>query len=342
MLRLDCIFQDFKMIKKSPGTLLREELMINDAFAYGISSALDALVARKAGHKIMYIGGYAASGLRGFPDMGIVTATEMFQHIQYICEAVPDGIFVVDVDDGYGGIHNARRIVKDLLRKTSIAAFHIEDQKNPKRCGHITGKEIISEGEFFAKLQAVIDVRRKLDVSCLVIARTDAFSAIGGKKDPEIGGDIEEAIKRGLAYARAGADLVWCEFSTPDRKSAKAFADGMNEYMPIFGLAFNISPSFQWNKYGDPVSAQELRDMGYKLLFSTYPSLTASAHAVYETAKSFLGDPVEALKELQRKVKNTPAESINKIVGVDKYQKIEMYYNPKVKERIESTDGFKK
>lgn len=330
------------MSKKSPGTLLREELMVNGAFAYGISSAFDALVAREAGHKIMYVGGYAASALRGLPDMGIMTATEMLQHIQYICEAVPDGIFIVDIDDGYGDVHNARRIVRDLLTKTSIAAFHIEDQKNPKRCGHIAGKKVLPEEEFLSKLQAVVDIRRELDVSCLIIARTDAFSASGGKKEPEIGGDIEEAIKRGLAYSKAGADLVWCEFPTPDRKSAKAFVDGMKKYMPIFGLAFNVSPSFQWHKYEDPVSAQELREMGYKLLFSTYPSLTASAHAVYETAKSFLGDPIEALKELQKKVEGTPAESIKKIVGVPKYQEIEMKYDSKAKERIESTDGFKK
>mgnify|MGYP001579072498 FL=1 len=137
------------MSKKSPGTLLREEIVVNGgAFAYGISSAFDALVAYKAGQKIMYVGGYAASGLRGFPDMGIMTPTEMLQHIQYICEAVPDGIFMVDIDDGYGGVHNVRRIVRDLLTKTSIAAFHMEDQRNPKRCGHIAGKEIVPEEEY--------------------------------------------------------------------------------------------------------------------------------------------------------------------------------------------------
>ena len=331
------------MTKKYPGMLLREKIIIDgSAFAYGISSAFDALVARKAGHKTMYVGGYAASGLRGLPDMGIMTATEMLQHIQYICEAVPDGIFIVDIDDGYGGVHNARRIVRDLLTKSSIAAFHIEDQKNPKRCGHIAGKEIVSEEEFLAKLQAVIEVRREFEASCLIIARTDAFSASGGKKNAEIGGDIDEAIKRGLAYSKAGADLVWCEFPTPDRKSAKEFAGGMKNCMPIFGLAFNVSPSFSWHKHKDPVSAQELRDMGYKLLFSTYPSLTASANAVYETAKSFLGDPVEALKCLQQKVDGTLAESVKKIVGVDRYQEIEMRYDLKAKERIESTDGFKK
>src|SRR3989344_6169414 len=157
---------------KNHGIFLKNALMDSKgAFAYGISSAIDALVAYEAGHRIMYVGGYAASGLRGLPDMGIMTATEMLQHIQYICEAAPNGIFMVDIDDGYGGVHNARRIVRDLLTKSSIAAFHIEDQKNPKRCGHIAGKEIVSEEEFLAKLQAVIGVRREFEASCLIIAR---------------------------------------------------------------------------------------------------------------------------------------------------------------------------
>src|SRR3989344_625594 len=188
---------------KNHGIFLKNALMdLKGAFAYGISSAIDALVAYEAGHRIMYVGGYAASGLRGLPDMGIMTATEMLQHIQYICEAAPNGIFMVDIDDGYGGVHNAQRIVRDLLTKTSIAAFHLEDQRNPKRCGHIAGKEIIPEDEFVAKLRAVIDVCDEINPSCTIIARTDAFSAAGGAKDPEIGGDIAEAIRRGLAYSK--------------------------------------------------------------------------------------------------------------------------------------------
>ena len=328
---------------KNHGIFLKNALMDSKgAFAYGISSAIDALVAYEAGHRIMYVGGYAASGLRGLPDMGIMTATEMLQHIQYICEAAPNGIFMVDIDDGYGGVHNAQRIVRDLLTKTSIAAFHLEDQRNPKRCGHIAGKEIIPEDEFVAKLRAVIDVCDEINPSCTIIARTDAFSAAGGAKDPEIGGDIAEAIRRGLAYSKAGADLVWCEFPTPDRKSAQAFAEGMRSHWPPFGLAFNVSPSFQWHTYENPVTEKELRAMGYTLLFSTYPSLVASTHAVHETAKRFLEDPFAALKELQQRVVGIPAESIKKIVGVDRYQELEKKYDPKAKNRIESTDGFKK
>lgn len=320
---------------------MRDTLLSGGVFAFGVSSAFDAILAHKAGHKFLYVGGYAASALNGCPDMGILTQTEMFEHIRRISDAVPNAVLIADIDNGYGGIHNVRRTMRDLLTKTSIAAVHIEDQIIPKRCGHIAGKEVISEEEFIAKLRAAIDVRQELNHDCLIIARTDAFSASGGKKDSKTGGDIKEVVKRGLAYARAEADLVWCEFPDSNYISAMAFADGMKEFVPEFGLAFNVSPSFKWDNK-DHIHLGELRSFGYRLLFSTYPSLVASAYAVYETAKSFLGDPVEALKKLQQKVEDTPAESIKKIVGVDKYQEIEMQYDPKAKSRIESTDGFKK
>lgn len=328
------------------GNILRRELeKPKSVFAYGVSSAIDAIVAsQEAGHKFLYVGGYAASGLNGFPDMGLLTQTEMLEHVQKLSNAINDDVcLIVDIDNGYGGVHNVRRTVYDICTKTrNVAAVHLEDQVIPKRCGHIAGKEILSQDEFLAKLNAAIDMKNSIDPSLVVIARTDAFSAAGVNKDQRVGGDINEAVKRGLAYSRAGADLVWCEFPKPDKLSAKEFSDGMKKFMPILGLAFNISPSFNWNEFPNPIKTVELQEMGYKFLFSTYPSLTASVFYVHKIAKNFLRDPVEALKNLQTEVKGSPAESIKKLVGVDKYQEIEMAYNKDAKNRIESTDGFKK
>lgn len=328
------------------GSFLRKQLeKLDGVFAFGVSSAFDAVVASKKGHKFLYVGGYAASAIHGYPDMGILTETEMFQHIQYINDVVKkdDICLIVDIDNGYGGVHNVRRTVYDLCEKTSaVGGFHLEDQVIPKRCGHIAGKELVSAEEYLAKLKAAIDMKNSIDPSRVVIARTDAFSAVGGKKDESVGGDIEEAISRGLKYSYAGADLVWCEFPTPDKKSAKAFAEGMKKFTPVLGLAFNISPSFDWNACESPVSMEDLKKWGYRFLFSTYPSLSVSATAVDNAANDFLGDPVEALKGLQMSVRGTAGESIKKTMSVDKYQAVEMVYDPKAKKRIESTDGFKK
>lgn len=330
----------------TPGSFLREELAKSKGvFALGVSNALDAIVAFKRGHKFLYVGGYAASAIHGYTDSGILTQTEMFEHIQYINDAMikrGQVFLIVDIDNGYGGVHNVRRTVYDLCEKAStVAAFHLEDQVLPKRCGHLAGKQVVSKDEYFTKLNAAIDMKNSIDPTRVIIARTDAFSAAGGNKDPMIGGDINETVNRGLAYARAGADLVWCEFPTPDKKSAKAFAEGMKKFMPTCGLAFNISPSFKWNECPDHVTESELIEWGYKFRFSTYPMLVGAATASDAVATGFLENPIEAIKKMQKGVVGTAGESINKTVDVEEYNKIEMAYDPKAKNRIESTDGFK-
>jgi len=326
---------------KTNGQLLRELIARHEGvLAFGVSSAIEAIVAAKAGHKALYAGGYAAAALRGYPDMGIIGQFEMLQHIQYICEAVPTAQVIADIDDGYGSVHNVRRTVKDLCERTSAAGFHLEDQRYPKRCGHIAGKEILSLEESLGKLAAAIDMRNSIDPERVIIARTDAFSAAGGKKDPSIGGDMQEAVRRGIAYAIAGADLVWCEFPTASRESARAFAEGMASRMPKLGLAFNVSPSFRWDMEKDPMSREELVSMGYKYLFSTYAGLMASMRGVYEAASAFREKDIGGLIELQQRIAGTPTESAMKVVGVDLYQQIERRYSPEAGRRLDSSEGF--
>ena len=316
-------------------------LMSKGVFALGVSSAMDAMIAKLAGHECLYLGGYAAAALRGRSDYGIIGGTEMLQAMMYVAEAT-DLPAVADIDDGYGSTHNVIRTVTDMLTKTNVAGIHIEDQKYPKRCGHIAGKEVLPMEEFLGKLRAALDTRDRVDYSRVVIARTDAFSAAGAKKDPRVGGDIDEALRRGLAYARAGADSVWCEFPTPSRESAKAFAEGMKACMPTLGLSFNLSPSFFWPAEEHPMTLRELQSFGYTFVFSTYPSLLASMYAVYENAKEFRAkDPVEALILLQSKIKGTPVESAMKVLGVDRYQEAERAYSPSAAEKQRTSDGFK-
>lgn len=330
------------MHKPTNGQLLRELIAKPEGvFAFGISSAIEAVVAKMAGHETLYVGGYAAAALRGYPDMGIIGQAEMLQHIQYICEAVPDCLVIADIDDGYGSEHNVRRTVKDLCEKTSIAGFHIEDQPHPKRCGHIAGKKVLPIEEFLGKLYAATDMKNSIDPLRIVIARTDAFSSAGGTKNPWIGGDIAEAVKRGLAYAKAGADLVWCEFPAASRRSADAFARGMANHMPSLGLAFNVSPSFRWDLEENPMTRPELVSMGYKYLFSTYAGLMASMRGVYQAALEFKEKDIGGLIELQKRLAGTPTQSAMKVLGVDRYQEIERRYSPEAGKRLDDSEGFK-
>lgn len=322
------------------GTKLRT-LIDRGVFALGVSSAIDAMVARIAGHECLYLGGYAAAGIRGYPDYGLVGGTEMLRAMEYVAEAT-DLPTVADIDDGYGTPNNVIRTVKDILAKTNVAGIHIEDQKYPKRCGHIAGKEVLPLEEFVGKLNAALDTRDKIDNTRVVIARTDAFSAAGSKKDPCVGGDIDEALRRGIAYSRAGADLVWCEFPNPSRASAKAFADGMKGHMPPLKLAFNLSPSFFWPDEAEPMTLPELYSMGYRLVFSTYPSLLAAMHAVYQNALEFKNsDPVQAMIKLQAMIKDSPVASAMKVLDVERYQEVDRKYSPLAEEKQKTSEGFK-
>lgn len=148
---------------KHPAEVLRELLgRPGGVFAFGVSNAFDAILAVMAGHEAIYSGGYAASAMRGFPDIGQVTATEMLQHHQYITDTVKQTPCIGDADDGYGDAKNVRRTIYDLLTKTRLAAIHLEDQVGPKRCGHIAGKGVLSLDEAVGKIRAAVKVRKNL------------------------------------------------------------------------------------------------------------------------------------------------------------------------------------
>src|SRR5258705_13597649 len=142
---------------------------------------------------------------------------------------------IADADDGYGNALSTLRTVQEFV-KTGVAGIHLEDQRFPKRCGHIAGKTIVSREEAIGKYRAALDERNRLDRDFVVIARTDAFGAVGGSMD--------EAIWRGRAYADAGVDLVWAELSNSEREPAIEFAPAMKQSHPNLPLAFNYSSSF--------------------------------------------------------------------------------------------------
>ena len=112
------------------------------------------------------------------------------------------------------------RTVQEFV-KTGVAGIHLEDQRFPKRCGHIAGKTIVSREEALGKYRAAVDTRNRLDPDFVLIARTDAYGAVGGS--------MEEAIWRGRAYADAGVDLVWAELSNASREPAIEFAKAMRQ-----------------------------------------------------------------------------------------------------------------
>ena len=153
----------------------------------------------------------------------------------------------------------------------------------PKRCGHIAGKTIIPLEEAVGKYRAAVDTRDRLNPDFVIIARTDAFGAVGGS--------LEEAIRRGRAYADAGVDLVWPELSSADRGPAVAFAKAMRESHPNLPLAFNYSSSFKWHKDPNPFTFAELGELGYKFIFITLFAAHAGMYAVWNAMEELVQGP---------------------------------------------------
>jgi len=166
----------------------------------GAFSPLSAMLIARHGFEGVYISGAVISADLGLPDIGLTTATEVAARAQQIARvtALPA---LVDADTGFGEPMNAARTVQ-LLEDAGVAGLHIEDQVNPKRCGHLDGKDVVDRDTAVKRIKAAVAARR--DPAFVIAARTDA-AAVNG---------LDDAIDRARAYADAGADLIFPEAMT--------------------------------------------------------------------------------------------------------------------------------
>ncbi|WP_028536031.1 methylisocitrate lyase [Paludibacterium yongneupense] len=179
----------------------------------GAVSAYCALLAEHCGFKALYLsgGGVAASSC-ALPDLGITTLEDVLIDARRITDASPLPL-LVDIDTGWGGAFNIARAVRSL-EKAGVAAVHIEDQVQQKRCGHRPNKAIVPASEMVDRIRAACDARR--DASFVIMARTDALAIEG----------LDAAIERAVACVEAGADMVFPEAMT-DLAMYRRFADAV-------------------------------------------------------------------------------------------------------------------
>jgi 2-methylisocitrate lyase-like PEP mutase family enzyme len=164
----------------------------------GAYDGVSARLVERAGFPAVYMTGFGTSASRlGLPDLGYAGLAEMADHARNLAAAVAIPL-VADADTGYGNALGVRRTVR-AYEAAGVAALHIEDQVAPKRCGHLSGHQIVPLGEFTGKIRAAVEARQDPDL--LIIARTDAISAV----------DFDEALRRGEAAAKAGADVLFVE-----------------------------------------------------------------------------------------------------------------------------------
>ena len=180
-------------------TLLKQYILAPEILVIpGVPDPLCARVAEIEGFQAVFLSGYASSAAYlGAPDVGLMTMTEMVDCARRIVNAVDIPVFV-DGDTGHGNITNVARTMREFERAGAAAIF-FEDQVSPKRCGHMPGKQVVSEGEMVARIKAAADARQDQDL--MIMARTDALAIEG----------IDRAIDRMHAYLAAGADMSFVE-----------------------------------------------------------------------------------------------------------------------------------
>lgn len=181
---------------KTLATLLSEPGFI---IAPGAYDALSAKIAAQAGAPAVYMTGFGLAGSHlGLPDIGLMSASEMTDRVRAMSAACAPVPLIADGDNGHGGPLNAARLTR-LYEQAGAQCIQIEDQVFPKRCGHMEGKEVVSTVEAAQKIAAAADARSSKDFK--IMARTDARATH----------DLDEALRRGEAFLKAGADILFIE-----------------------------------------------------------------------------------------------------------------------------------
>jgi 2-methylisocitrate lyase-like PEP mutase family enzyme len=247
----------------SPRARLRALLRSDELIvAPGVFDGLSASLVRRLGFAVGYLtgAGVSASGF-GLPDVGLLTQTEMVERARMIAGALGDIPLIADADTGYGAPVNVVRTVREYER-AGVAALHLEDQAFPKRCGHLSDKELVGVEEYLSKLAAALDART--DPELVIIARTDARGPLG----------LDAAIERANAYAKAGADLIFVE-APRDAEEIERIGREVGASLLINVVLGGLTPS---------LPAERLAPLGYRVAIhptaAVMPAATAMARAL--------------------------------------------------------------
>jgi len=319
--------------------MIKEE---NYVAALGALTGNQAVQQVKAGLKAIYLSGWqvaADANLSGqmYPDQSLYPANSVPHVVKRINQALQraDQIhhlegdsridwfapIMADAEAGFGGQLNCFELMKSMI-EAGAAGVHFEDQlSSEKKCGHLGGKVLLPTQTAVRNLVAARLAADVMGVPTILVARTDANAAdlitsdvdpydapfITGERTSEgffrTRAGLDQAIARGLAYAPY-ADLIWCETSEPNIEEARRFAAAIHEKYPGKPLAYNCSPSFNWEQKLDKQTIaefqKELGKMGYKFQFVTLAGFHALNHSMFELARGYRDRGMAAYSELQQ------------------------------------------
>ncbi|GJD53128.1 2,3-dimethylmalate lyase [Methylobacterium crusticola] len=253
----------------------------------GAANALFARVIEDLGFEAVYVTGAGVANMHlGAPDIGLTSVTEVAAAVSAVADAVALPI-VVDADTGFGNAVNMVRTVR-LLERAGAAGIQIEDQVFPKKCGHFTGKDVISRDEMVQKVKAAVDARRDGDLQ--IIARTDARAVEG----------LERALERAQAYIEAGADATFVE--APVSTDELGRIAGALAVPQVANIVFG-------GRTPDP-GRDALAGMGFSIVLYANAALQAALKASYEVLGALrrdgslagVADRLASFEERQRAV----------------------------------------
>ena len=266
----------------------------------GVYDAIGAKIAQKIGFDAMFQTGYGTSAtLLGMPDYGFIGSSETTDNARRITNAISVPL-IVDVDTGYGNALTVKKLLQDL-QVAGVSGIFLEDQKWPKRCGHMKGKEVVGKEEYAEKLAAAVDAKEDKDF--IIVARTDARATEG----------LDDAIERGKYYKKIGADLIFVE------------APKSIEEMKKIGKSINAPLVANMIEGGaTPISSTKtLHKMGFQLILYPLSILYANTFSTMKILKELKN------KGTTKRLKNNLVnfDQFNDIVELSKFRKLENKYS---------------
>ena len=273
----------------------RKRLLI----APGAFDGLSARLVEQSGFEAVYLSGGAVARSAGFPDLGLMTMSEVIERARQVTSAVKLPV-IADADTGYGNALSVVRTVREFER-AGVAAIHIEDQVTPKRCGHLEGKEVVALKEMEDKIRAALDARS--DADFIVIARTDARAIHG----------LEDAIARARALVDAGADAAFVEAAESEAE-LETIARDLKDVPLIVNMTRGGKTPM--------LPAKRLEAMGYRVAIFPSDTQRAAMHAMQETLAVLKRDgSTDAMDE-----KMVSFQERDRIAGLEEWGKVENRY----------------
>jgi carboxyvinyl-carboxyphosphonate phosphorylmutase len=284
-------------------TRLRELLAGNQiVVAPGAHDALTARIIAKTGFPVVYMTGYGQSASHlGYPDVGLMTQTEMATRAaNFVDLLIPEcvGVFA-DGDTGFGNAINVMRTIR-MYERAGVAAIQLEDQVAPKKCGHMTGRQVVPAEEMVGKIKAAVAARE--DPEMVIVARTDARTVHG----------IDEAIRRGKLYADAGADVLFIE--SPESV----------EEMRLIVSSFDKPCLANMVEGGRTplLTAQELQEIGFRIVIFPTASTYATCKAMFSLMNGLKvqGGTAGLMQDM------VTFEEFNNLIGLPQIRSLEATY----------------